>query len=75
MSAIRQDYIYASTLALLFLLKVVDYKNFPFELQNTKILIIIYVEGNAARQSFIVPRLATSYLTTKGKSFSKNTSI
>jgi hypothetical protein len=30
-----------------------------------------YVEGNEERQSFISPRLATLYLTTKGKSFSR----
>jgi hypothetical protein len=32
---------------------------------------IIYDTGNAARQSLIEPRLATLYLTTRGKSFSK----
>lgn len=30
-----------------------------------------YDDGNGARHNLIFPKLATSYLTTKGKSFSK----
>ena len=36
----------------------------PFSVTN-------YDEGNCERQSFISPRLATLYLTTNGKSFSR----
>ena len=37
--------------------------------------ITLYVDGRFARHKRIVPKLATSYLTTSGKSFSKYTSI
>ena len=30
-----------------------------------------YEDGKATRHNFMLPKLATSYLTTKGKSFSK----
>jgi hypothetical protein len=34
-------------------------------------ILLIYEEGSGARQSFISPRLATLYFTTRGKSFSR----